>query len=71
MNDPDFDKLRLGFNKSHKRTKTNQPKISMGDPKDVDEYVGPWGSILSDNVKASCGPSEVETLFYQTFLKAF
>lgn len=59
MDNADFDSLRLGFNDKRKKTKTSQSKIPMGDPADINGYVGPWGNNLTDSFKTSSGPSEV------------
>lgn len=64
MEDDDFDHLRLGLNRSRKKIKANLPKISMGDPIDVNGYVGPWGDNLKDSFKPTCGPSEVNMIYH-------
>lgn len=60
MDDADFQSLRLGFVRSGKRTKTNLPKKPKDDPADVNGYVGPWGSKLTEISKITSGPTEVK-----------
>lgn len=62
MDDADFQALRLGFGRSGKRAKTDLPKRPKDDPADVNGYVGPWGSKLTESSKIISGPSEVKRL---------
>ncbi len=59
MDDADFQSLRLGFGRSGKRAKRDLPNIPKGDPADINGYVGPWGSNLTESTKIPAGPTEV------------
>ena len=61
MEDTDFEALRLGFSRSGKKAKTSSSKKAREEPEDINGYLGPWGSDLSDAQKIPCGPSEVIT----------
>lgn len=59
MDDSDFQSLRLGF-RSGKRAKTDLPKKPKNDTADINSYVGPWGSKLTETLKITIGPTEVK-----------
>jgi len=58
LEDYDFEKLRLNFNRQGKKSKVSVPKRNLGDPTDVNGYQGPWADF-NESSGVACGPSEV------------
>lgn len=62
LEDSDFEKLRLSFNRQPKKAKAI-PKRNLGDAAEVNGYQGPWANF-NENSTVACGPSEVLAFIY-------